>query len=128
MNRYLFLAIMIGIYLGGALVAQQYIDKMLFYPVDQKLEKAIYKATKKHALFSYNIANATTPGFEPILYPEDQAELNQIIPNNKELRKKVILEHMTASMAKNRNLQASYLTLYKKRFDTYRQIATMGKR
>ena len=103
-------------------------DDILFYPVDSKLEKAIYKATKKHALFSYNIANATTPGFEPILYPEDQAELNQIIPNNKELRKKVILEHMTASMAKNRNLQASYLTLYKKRFDTYRQIATMGKR
>ncbi len=103
-------------------------DDILFYPVDNKLEKAIYKATKKHALFSYNIANITTPGFEPILYPEDQAELNAIIPNNSELREKVLLEHMSSSMARNRNLQASYLTIYKKRFDTYRQIATMGKR
>ena len=103
-------------------------DDILFYPVDSKLEKAIYKATKKHALFSYNIANITTPGFEPILYPEDQEELNAIIPNNSELREKVLLEHMSSSMARNRNLQASYLTIYKKRFDSYRQIATMGKR
>ncbi len=111
-----------------SLTVAQNSDGILFYPVDSKLEKAIYKATKKHALFSYNIANITTPGFEPILYPEDQAELNAIIPNNSELREKVLLEHMSSSMARNRNLQASYLTIYKKRFDTYRQIGTMGKR
>ncbi|MAQ63809.1 hypothetical protein CL647_02535 [bacterium] len=128
MNKYQLIAISILIYLSGSIWAQQNEGKLALYPADQKLEKAIYKATKKHALFSYNIANITTPGFEPVLYPEDQEELNQIIPNNSELRKKVLLEHMSASMAKNRNLQASYLTLYKKRFDTYRQIATMGKR
>ena len=114
--------------LSGAIIAQEDANGLLLYPADTLLEKAIYKATKKHALFSYNIANITTPGFEPILYPEDQAELNQIIPKNEELREKVLLEHMSSSMARNRNLQASYLTLYKKRFDTYKQIATMGKR
>ena len=128
MNKLVSLVILIVIYGGVYSYAQQSVDSMLFYPVDKKLEKAIYKTTKKHALFSYNIANITTPGFEPILYPEDQAELNAIIPNNSELREKVLLEHMSSSMARNRNLQASYLSLYKKRFDTYRQIATMGKR
>ncbi|MBI60479.1 hypothetical protein CL657_04615 [bacterium] len=127
MNKYGMIIACFVLSLFSVTVAQNS-DDILFYPVDNKLEKAIYKATKKHALFSYNIANITTPGFEPILYPEDQAELNAIIPNNSELREKVLLEHMSSSMARNRNLQASYLTIYKKRFDTYRQIATMGKR
>lgn len=110
------------------LSANEVLDKLLFDRSMQGLEKAIYKATAKHALYSFNIANITTAGFEPILFPEDQKQLEEMVPVNTAYANKVLLEHMTASMATNRNLQASYLALYKKRIDTYRQIATMGKR
>ena len=104
-------------------------DKFLFFdPSTMQLEKEIYKTTKKHALYSYNLANITTPGFEPILYPEDQQKLDRMVPSDSEYFKKALLEHLSASMAVNKNVQASYLSLYKKKFDTYRQIATMGKK
>ena len=104
-------------------------DKFLFFDSStSQLEKEIYKTTKKHALYSFNIANITTPGFDPILYPEDQMKLDKMVPKDSEYFKKALLEHLSASMAHNKNVQASYLSIYKKKFDTYRQIATMGKR
>ena len=102
-------------------------NKMLFDKSMSNLEEAIYFTNKKHALYSFNIANISTPGFEPILYPEDQLELQQMSPDN-QYSGKVLLEHMSTSLARNRNFNSAYISLYKKRLDTYRQIATMGKR
>jgi len=95
---------------------------------DAVLEQAIYKASLKHAIYSYNVANSTTPGFKPILFPEDQLELSQMVLENQDHFEKVVLEHMTASMARNRNLYSGYLALYKKKFEIYKQVATMGKK
>ena len=102
-------------------------SSMLLHSSMDQLEDAMKYATRKHTVYSFNIANITTPGFEPILFPEDQQELNRMAQND-EYSDKVILEHMTTGMAKNRNLHSGYMAIYKKRFDTYRQIATMGKR
>ena len=79
-------------------------------------------------MYSYNIANISTPGFSPLLYPEDQAELEKIVPENDEMFKKVLLEHMTTNMARNRNKHNAYLLIYKKRFEVYRQVASLGKK
>lgn len=92
------------------------------------LEEEIRKAVKKHALYSYNIANVSTPGFSPLLYPEDQLELQQIVPENDEMFQKVLLEHMATNMARNRNKHNAYLLIYKKRFEIYRQVASLGKK
>ena len=59
----------------------------------------------------------------------DKATMSdEIVEEAGEYFKKALLEHLSASMAINKNVQASYLSIYKKKFDTYRQIATMGKR
>jgi len=92
------------------------------------LENEIRRVVRKHALYSYNIANATTPGFSPLLYPEDQIELEQIVPENDEMFQRVLLEHMTTNMARNRNKHNAYLLIYKKRFEVYRQVASLGKK
>tara|TARA_B100001248_G_C27156801_1_gene351601 strand:- start:200 stop:592 length:393 start_codon:yes stop_codon:yes gene_type:complete len=92
------------------------------------LEEEIKRVVRKHALYSYNIANVTTPGFSPLLYPEDQIELDKIVPENEEMFKKVLLEHMTTNMARNRNKHNAYLLIYKKRFEVYRQVASLGKK
>ena len=92
------------------------------------LENEIRRVVRKHALYSYNIANVTTPGFSPLLYPEDQIELEQIVPENDEMFQRVLLEHMTTNMARNRNKHNAYLLIYKKRFEVYRQVASLGKK
>ena len=109
------------------LIVAQPNNKMLFDKSMSNLEEAIYFTNKKHALYSFNIANISTPGFEPILYPEDQRELQQMSPDS-QYSGKVLLEHMSTSLARNRNYNSAYISIYKKRLDTYRQIATMGKR
>ena len=114
--------------ISSTIYAQHIVDHLFFDKTVYQLEGAIYKTTQKHALYSYNIANMNTAGFKPILFPEDQEELGKIVPGDSAYAQKVLLEHMSSSMARNRNLQASYLSIYKKKFDTYRQIATMGKR
>ena len=126
MYKYIFLVFFP--FLGVNLYSQYVVDHLFFDKTVYMLEEAIYKSTQKHALYSYNIANMNTAGFKPILFPEDQEELNKIVPGDSAYAEKVLLEHMSSSMARNRNLQSSYLSLYKKKFDTYRQIATMGKR
>ena len=92
------------------------------------LEQAIYYTTQKHAIYSYNIANASTPEFEPIILPEDQTELLQMTPRNSKYFTKVLIEHMATNMARNKADHNAYVSLYKKKFEIYRQAATLGKK
>ncbi len=103
-------------------------DSMLFASSIPRLEEAIHETGRRHAIYSYNLANATTPGFEPILFDDDQRELLSMIPDNSEYFTKVIVEHMSSKMAINRGRQTAYYGLYKKMFDNYKQVATLGKK
>ncbi|RAP28740.1 hypothetical protein DID78_04705 [Candidatus Marinamargulisbacteria bacterium SCGC AG-343-D04] len=116
------------LFISQSLIAQTDMSSILYDNSVQALEEAVKKAGRKHALYSYNIANATTPDFEPILYPEDQAELESMAPMDREYFQKVLIEHMSTSLARNRNFHAAYLSLYKKKFEIYRQVATLGKK
>ena len=122
------ITIMFFMLLTTSIFSQVTIDQIFFDSSVQGLENEIYRSAQKHTLYSYNLSNANTPGFEPILFPEDEAELYSMVPKDSEYFQKVLLEHMTTSMARNRNEYAAYLALYKKKFEIYRQVATMGKK
>lgn len=96
----------------------------------QKLENAIKYTSQKQAIYSYNIANATTPGFEVILPLEDQQEILNLIDvdnNDQEYLKKVMIEHIMAKIAENNKRQQALYTLYKKRFENMRTVVKLGK-
>lgn len=103
-------------------------DHMLFPSSMHNLEDALHETSRRQAIYSYNLANATTPGFQPIMFDDDQQELLRMIPENSEYFAKVVVEHMSSKMAINRSRQSAYQALYKKMFDNYRQVATMGKK
>lgn len=103
-------------------------DRMLFPSSVHSLEDALHETSRRQAIYSYNLANATTPGFQPILFDDDQQELLRMIPGNSEYFAKVVVEHMSSKMAINRSRQSAYQALYKKMFDNYRQVATLGKK
>ena len=95
-----------------------------------KLEKAIHYSGKKQAIYSYNVANATTPDFIPLLLPEDRAELKRLFdvdPENQEYLNKVMIEHFMAKIAENNKRQQALYTLYKKRIENMRKVVTLGK-
>ena len=107
---------------------QNAIDNIFFDSSVSSLEQSIKYAARKQAVYSYNIANATTVGFEPILFPEDQLEILQLTGGNAEYFSKVLIEHMATNMARNRSKYTAYHALYKKKFEIYRNIASGGKK
>ncbi|MEK9657186.1 MAG: hypothetical protein VW378_02285 [bacterium] len=94
------------------------------------LERAIKYSNQKHAIYSYNIANATTPKFRPILLPEDRAELERLFnveTEDKAYFSKVMIEHFMGKIAENNKRQQALYTLYKKRVENLRKVVTLGK-
>lgn len=92
------------------------------------LEEAIMDASRRHAVYSYNLANATTPGFKPILFEDDRRQLYTMVPEDSDYFTKVIVEHITTKMAINRGRQSAFYALYRKKFDNWRQIVSLGKK
>jgi len=124
---------LIGLLIGGLHPSLMGQDTRLFDRVfmDQStylLEDSILETSRKHAIYSYNLANATTPGFEPILPEADRREIFEMAPPGSEYFSKVMVEHMTAAMAKNRGRQSAYYALYKKKIENYRMVMTFGKK
>ena len=103
-------------------------DNVLFDSTSSRLEDAMKDSGRRHAIYSYNIANATTPGFKPILLPDDEAEFQRILPDEEQFFGRVVVEHMMTKMSQNSKRQAALYALYRKRLDNYRQVATLGKK
>ena len=106
------------------------LDTMLYDSSMGTLENAVKETSRRHAVYSYNLSNATTPGFRPILFAEDQAEIYELAPPGvaNTYFNKVLLEHQTAKLARNRSRQSAYYALYRKKLDNYRQILSLGKK
>ena len=103
-------------------------ESMLFDSSSLTLEDAIKEAGKRHAVYSYNLVNASTPGFTPFLFPDDRRDLAKMAPTDLKYFSKVLLEHMTTKMAENSKRQSAYYALYRKKMDNYRMVLTFGKK
>lgn len=101
----------------------------IFYVRSYKLlEEGIHESTRRQAIYSYIIANISTPQFEPIRYlpPDDVKALRTMLPDLK-LSKEVILEFVMSRMAENSKRQSSYTTMWKGKKDSLTRVVTLGK-
>jgi flagellar basal body rod protein FlgB len=131
MKKYLiivFLGLGIGHVSAQSMTPDQYVERILFDETSYKMEEAIKDTGKRQAVYAFNVANAATPGFKPILFDDDKGFLQQLLPQNPEYRATLIVEHMMARMTANSKRQAAYFALYKKKFDNLKQAITLGKR
>jgi hypothetical protein len=103
-------------------------EDMVFDSSAKSLQDAIKDTGKRHAIYSYNLVNASTPGFKPILFEDDSRELAAMAPADMRYFSKVLVEHMTTKMAENSKRQSAYYALYRKKMDNYRMVVTFGKK
>ncbi|RAP39165.1 hypothetical protein DID80_00745 [Candidatus Marinamargulisbacteria bacterium SCGC AAA071-K20] len=103
-------------------------ESMVFDSSAKTLEGAIMDVGRRHAIYSYNLVNASTPGFTPYLFPDDSRELANMAPTDMKYFSKVLVEHMTTKMAENSKRQSAYYALYRKKMDNYRMVVTFGKK
>jgi flagellar basal body rod protein FlgB len=87
------------------------------------LERAMDVATRRQEVISHNIANAKTPGFEPLTFDE---HLMRAVKRTD--RKDVVLEDEMAALADNSIKYSSYVKLLTSKINVLRTIATQGRR
>ncbi len=80
-------------------------------------------ATRWQEVIAHNIANAKTPGFEPLTFNEElmRAETRQD-------RKRVILEEELASLTDNSIRYSTLVKIMSGKINVLRTIATQGRR
>lgn len=100
------------------------VDKIVMDDVSIKLKNAIEDASRRQAVYSYNVANASTPGFKPVRFDD---ELQKAQARYGEESKDFNLEEEMAKIAMN-NMRHSALTkIFSTRYQILKKVLTGGK-
>lgn len=87
------------------------------------LERAMEIATRRQEVITHNIANAKTPGFEPMAFDE---HLMRAVARRD--RNEVVLEEELAHLTENSIKHSSYVKLLSSKINILRNIASQGRR
>jgi flagellar basal-body rod protein FlgB len=96
---------------------------MIFDPTFNNLEKAMKVSATKQSVIAHNIANANTPGYEPLDF---DAELGKAI--KRQDKKKVMIEEEMAALSENSVRYSAYVKLISSKMNVLRTIATQGRK
>lgn len=87
------------------------------------LEKGMKISAEKQAVYSHNIANISTPGYEPLDFDE---ELNQAV--KRQGSRKVVIEDEMARLSENSSRYSAYVKLISQKITILKTIATQGRK
>ena len=134
MKRIWFLLfLIISVFLTKQTFSQQEVDpfkdiEAVFWNDDYiRLEQAIKKASQRQAIYAYNVANAATPGFKPILFDDDRQQLKAMMPAGYDHMDKVMVEYFMTKISENSKRHSAYIALWKGKIDTLKKVVTLGK-
>jgi flagellar basal body rod protein FlgB len=108
------------LFASGTLYALETED-MLFDNATKKLARAVQETSQMQAIYSYNIANSSTPGFIPLNIERS----NGIIQNTP--KKEFNLEEEMAKMNQNRLHHHAYIKLFTTKVGITQKVLTLGK-
>ncbi len=87
------------------------------------LERGLKASAAKQSVIAHNIANANTPGYEPL---EFDAELNKAV--KRQDKKKVVLEEEMAALSDNSIRYSAMSKLMTSKLNIWRTVATQGRK
>lgn len=96
----------------------------LFDDTTVRLEGEIKETVRRQSIIAHNIANADLPGYKPIRFAEELAEIEQRPGFTED---KVVVEEEMAKMTKNRIRHETYLKLYQMKLKAMKQVINQGK-
>lgn len=102
------------------------ITTVLFDDTAVMLQSAIYDMNERQRAAAYNIANASTPGFRPIRFPDEIAESIRLYGTDAILNEVNIDDEMVKS-TKIRLRHSAYIKLLSTKMDITKKVITMGK-
>ena len=87
------------------------------------LEKGLKVSAAKQSVIAHNIANANTPGYEPM---EFSAELNKAV--KRQDKNKVVLEEEMAALSDNSIKYSAMSKLMTSKLNVWRTVVTQGRK
>ena len=88
-----------------------------------QLEHSMAIATRRQEVIAHNIANARTPGFEPMVFDE---ELMKAV--KRQDRRSVVLEDELSALTDNSTKYSAYVKLLSSKINILKSIATQGRK
>jgi len=96
---------------------------MIFDPTFNNIEQALKVSSAKQAVSAHNLANADTPGFEPMEFDET---LNKAV--KRQDSKRVVVEEEMSELSKNQIKYSAYVKLISAKFSILRNIVSQGRK
>lgn len=109
-----------------SIYSEDIVSNVLFDQTSVKLEKAIYEMNKRQKATAYNIANATTPDFKPVRFPDEVEEAKRMYGSSRMLESVNIDDEMVKS-TKIRLLHSAYVRLLTTKIGITKKVVTLGK-
>jgi len=106
--------------------SEDIVSNVLFDDASVKLERAMKDMMDRQHATAYNIANASTPGFKPIRYPDEVEEAIRLYGNDKMLEAVNIDDEMVKS-TKIRLKHSAYVRLLSTKIGITKKVVTLGK-
>ena len=88
-----------------------------------RLERGMEIATRRQEVISHNIANANTPGYEPLSFDE---QLMAAV--KRQDKRSVVMEEELAALTENSVKYSAYVKLLSSKINVLRTIVTQGRR
>jgi len=101
-------------------------EEVLFDPAMRTLVYGIKDSIKRQTIIAHNLANSQTPGYKPIRFADELAQL-QRRPGFKLSDDIVVEEEEMTKMTKNRLKYATYMRLFTMKVDMAKNIVNQGK-
>ena len=100
------------------------LDGLIIDPTSRNVMDAIMDASRRQAVYSYNVANASTPGFTPVRFED---ELKNATDRYGLESKDFSLEEEMSKMSMNSLKHSGLTKLLSTRMGILRKVVTMGK-
>jgi len=99
-------------------------EPILFDPTMKTVVNGIYDTARRHAAYTYNIANASTPGFTPIVFAD---ELEKARRKQGLEAQEFNLEDEMAKLSRNNLKHSALVKILTTKYAILRRVATQGK-
>lgn len=103
--------------------------RMFYSSYYETVRKELFVTSEKHAIYTFIIANATTPGLDLLAFlPEDDKAflLDKIPPGDDNVRA-VIIEYVMAAMAENSRRLEAMTAIWGGKAKSLKNVVTLGK-
>jgi hypothetical protein len=122
----------VGLTVGIAVSAQaQSLERLFYSPYYKSVEEGMLEGGKNQAIYSYILANASTPGVDLIalLPPKDRVELLNTLPEEAtdEEKNSAILEFVLGKMSVNNRRTTTLSVMWGNKAKSLKNVVTLGK-